>query len=869
MKKLGILLCVVVLFAQVGVISLQPVRYFKAVAYAGCGNVLLTWNTESGAEGYDIYRQDDGQSSFERIVQLNAERTYYKDSKSIITGKSNKYYINALDNNSNIISKSPEMMVLPQCYDENECLTKLKFQVGNYMFWINDKMDGPMNAAPEQTNGRVFLVIKYITSNIGASLDWLASEKKATIKTKEKTIELWIGKNQARINGNMIKIDSSNDKVAPYISNGRTMLPMRFVGDNLGATEIKWDADSKTATIVIPKNCSEPDCNTLVVESYRNNIITGTNSAGFKIMFDRSMLADKTIEIGDLVTVCGSFELRDDGVFIVARKQKKLENVNGKWVNGTVVSVDTNKLSLVVKLCDGTEKTYSYSQDSQANILPKSFPMSLFVVDGTVINWKYIEREKVCQGDQMLSVDLSLTEINCDKMWIKGEIIGSKPLELMTIMMPSNQWCELKSGACVKVEYFFDGLGNPVGSKYAQTDCPCDFEIITTTNEIRTTTGSSFKMEFKVKNTGKYDGKFEPYIEAENFPGKYSVSPADDTIPPGKDSYFKIEGMINDDFEGSADFKIKVKCRNVTNEKLITIIANSPIFQISTASGASEVPTDENVNLNFDVTNYGDGIITVTAMIEKTDFPGKLTIEPISKEIPNKNSRSFTITGVWNPKVKPGTTYSITYSAVCGKVSKSEKTSVTAGVPGPIIVLVDGKGDAKGLTFLDGSINWKHYTKSRVEIDWGDGKKEDVKDIPYLHTYKSKGEFTVKVTAYTKEGVNATQSCTCYWEGPRPIVNRAGGKWNDPVYTIEGSIDWNTLKPGKIKVDWDDGTIENKSGFPMSHAFKDIGFYLIKVTATSSTGEEGEGLWPLILIPGLCNSNRINDIGRPEFALYR
>ena len=865
MKKLGVLICAILLCTQINVISLQPTRYLKAVAHPGCGNILLTWCAVNDVQGYDIYRQDEGQSSFERIVQLNTEKLYYRDSKSILSGKIVKYYISAVDKDSKEVSKSPEMTSIPGCYDETECSTKLKFQVGNFMYWIGEKMDGPMNAAPEQTNGRVFLVIKYITSNIGVSLDWLASEKKATIKTKDKTIELWIGKNQARINGTMTKIDASNDKVAPYLSNGRTMLPMRFVGDNLGASEIKWDADAKTATIVMPKSCSEPDCNTLVVESYKNNTITGTNSAGFKIMFDRSLLGDKVIDIGDLVTVCGNFEFRDEGVFITARKQKKIENASGNWVKGTVVSTDTQKLSIKIKPCDGVEKAYSYSQDSRVGILPKSFPVSLFVVDGTVINWRYIENEKICQNDQVLSVDLSLTEVDCEKMFIKGEIIGSKPITQMTIMMPSNQWCELKPGACMKVEYFFDGLGNPVGSKYAETDCPCDFELITATDELRTTSGSDFKLEFKVKNTGKYDGKFEPYVEAENFPGKYSVSPKDDTIPPGKESYFKVEGSINDDFEGSAEFKIKVKCRNVVNEKVITVVANVPIFQVGTVSGASEVPTDENVNLSFDVTNYGDGPITVTAMIEKTDFPGKLTIEPITKEIPNKNSRAFTITGVWNPKVKPGTTYSITYSAVCGKISKSENTKVTAGVPGPIITLVDGKGDAKGLTFLDGSINWKHYTKSRVEIDWGDGKKEDVKDIPYLHTYKSKGEFTVKVTAYTKEGVNTTQNCSCYWEGPKPIPRITDKSYNYPTLTLKGEVDWNTLKPGKLKIDWADGKIEEKSGFPISHNFNSVGYYFITITAIAATGEEGSIPFLLILSSGLCSRNLVPRHGE---ALY-
>lgn len=856
MKKLGLFTCLLLLLNSFPVISLQPTKYFKAVVHPSCGNVLVTWSNVVDAEGYDIYRLDEGQSSFDRIVQLNTEKLYYKDSKNIVSDKTIKYYITAVGKDGNTLFKTPELATKAGCYDEQECNTRLKFQVGNFMYWVNDKMDGPMNAAPEQTNGRVFLVIKYITTTIGAKLDWLASEKKATITTADKVIELWIGKNQAKINGSMVKIDSSNEKVSPYLSNGRTMLPMRFVGDNLGASEIKWDAETKTATILIPKKCSEPDCHTLVVDSFKDNLITGKNSAGFKISFDRSQLGQKEIEIGDIVTVCGVFEMRDYGVHIAARKLNKLTNTSGNWINCQITSIDDARLTVKVKQCDGKEQSYTYTNESRVNILPKTFPVCLFVVNGVVVNWKYIENDRICKEDPLSSVDLTITDVDCSKMVLKGEVTGTNPVTTMAISMPSEQWCIIKPGTCLRIEYFFDGLGAPVGSAFKEIDCPCDFELITASSKITATTGSSFKMEFKIKNTGKYGGVIEPTVESENFPGKISVSPASEDIPPGKISYFTIEGQINDDFEGETEFVLKAKCRNVANEKKITVIVSPPMFQVSAASGVTEVPTDENVNLSFDVTNYSEGPITVMAMIEKTDFPGKLTIEPISKEVPNKNTRSFTITGVWNPKIKPGTSYSITYSVTCGKVTKSEKATVTAGVPGPIITLVEGSGDAKGYTVLDGSINWKHYTKSRVEVNWDDGVTEDVKDIPTFHQYKKKGEFKVKVTAFTKEGVNVSQTCKCYWEGPKPIVNLTGFKWNQPVFTLEGNIDWNTLKSGKITVDWDDGTKENKSGFPMSHSYSGPGLYLIKVTAISSTGEEGFAIRPLLLIPGLMNANR-------------
>jgi len=61
-------------------------------------------------------------------------------------------------------------------------------------------------------------------------------------------IELWIGKSIAKVNGINTPIDSTNSKVVPEIINSRTMLPLRFVTENLGC-DVKWDDATKTITI--------------------------------------------------------------------------------------------------------------------------------------------------------------------------------------------------------------------------------------------------------------------------------------------------------------------------------------------------------------------------------------------------------------------------------------------------------------------------------------------------------------------------------------------------------------------------------------------------------------------------------------------
>ncbi len=96
--------------------------------------------------------------------------------------------------------------------------------------------------------GRTVVPIRAIVEALGGSIGWDGKERKVTINFNDTTIELWIGKPQARVNGEMKWIDPNNHDVKPIIVNGRTMLPLRFVAENLGCT-VKWDASTKTITI--------------------------------------------------------------------------------------------------------------------------------------------------------------------------------------------------------------------------------------------------------------------------------------------------------------------------------------------------------------------------------------------------------------------------------------------------------------------------------------------------------------------------------------------------------------------------------------------------------------------------------------------
>jgi hypothetical protein len=129
--------------------------------------------------------------------------------------------------------------------------TVLKLRIGDTKMYINDSPK-IIDVAPIIIEGRTLLPIRWIAEPLGAEVLWDGNEKKVTVILSSNKIELWIGKAIAEVNEKDVQIDPNNLKVVPLIIQGRTMLPVRFVAENLGAS-VEWDAKTQTVTITYPK----------------------------------------------------------------------------------------------------------------------------------------------------------------------------------------------------------------------------------------------------------------------------------------------------------------------------------------------------------------------------------------------------------------------------------------------------------------------------------------------------------------------------------------------------------------------------------------------------------------------------------------
>ena len=191
-------------------------------------------------------KANDYQSGIDKVTVNGVEVSVSSDgsfSKTInLTEGINGITIVAKDNAGNETKKT-----LAVTYKKPVQKIFIILQIGNTSFTVNG-VTNTFDAPPVIKNNRTLLPIRAVVEALGGTVSWDATERKVTITLSSTTIELWIGKNTAMVNSVNKPIDPSNNKVVPEIINSRTMLPLRFVAENIGAT-VEWDGTNQTITI--------------------------------------------------------------------------------------------------------------------------------------------------------------------------------------------------------------------------------------------------------------------------------------------------------------------------------------------------------------------------------------------------------------------------------------------------------------------------------------------------------------------------------------------------------------------------------------------------------------------------------------------
>ncbi len=124
---------------------------------------------------------------------------------------------------------------------------------------------------PRIINDRTMVPVRVVMENFGADVKWDGVLRMVSIETKENNIQLTIDSNIANVDGKRIKLD-----VSPIIVADRTLVPIRFVSENLGYN-VNWDGDKRIVSIDAPEkdkiiinsiDCvSNEECTVITVET--------------------------------------------------------------------------------------------------------------------------------------------------------------------------------------------------------------------------------------------------------------------------------------------------------------------------------------------------------------------------------------------------------------------------------------------------------------------------------------------------------------------------------------------------------------------------------------------------------------------------
>ena len=100
-----------------------------------------------------------------------------------------------------------------------------------------------LDVAPLIQNGRTLVPLRFIGETLGAGVEWNETTRQVTYTTPLRNIVLTLKSTQAVVDGQKITLDA-----APVVINGRTLVPLRFVSEWLGAV-VNWDATARTVTV--------------------------------------------------------------------------------------------------------------------------------------------------------------------------------------------------------------------------------------------------------------------------------------------------------------------------------------------------------------------------------------------------------------------------------------------------------------------------------------------------------------------------------------------------------------------------------------------------------------------------------------------
>ncbi len=104
-----------------------------------------------------------------------------------------------------------------------------------------------LDVPPVLVGDRAMVPLRFVGEAMGASFEWDGTERRVTYQRYDTSVVLWIDHGGALVNGAPWQLD-----VPPILVDGRTMVPIRFVAEALGAI-VTWEPGTRSIVVEDPR----------------------------------------------------------------------------------------------------------------------------------------------------------------------------------------------------------------------------------------------------------------------------------------------------------------------------------------------------------------------------------------------------------------------------------------------------------------------------------------------------------------------------------------------------------------------------------------------------------------------------------------
>lgn len=177
-------------------------------------------------------------------------------------------------------------------------------------------VDGNRVNFPDQkpiinSDNRTLVPVRFVSQALGANVEWIEAHKRVEINQQGKIIKLTVGQKKAQVGEETVTLDTKAD-----IINSRTMVPLRFVSECLGA-EVVWNNKAKEIIITTAGQVTE-----FAGQSFKpsdlplasGTVIWGSDRPTARIMWAK--MKDLPIKYGDDII----YDIKADNEYIYIKQ---------------------------------------------------------------------------------------------------------------------------------------------------------------------------------------------------------------------------------------------------------------------------------------------------------------------------------------------------------------------------------------------------------------------------------------------------------------------------------------------------------------------------------------------------------------------